>query len=396
MVALKSAEDTRERLCQCVWLAFITFCAIIAICFLPGLCCLGPCIVGENTGVRNHRSLRGKTELEPQKSTKEGKRLCEHFGAFLCLFVALTCAVQAQQAKTQPKSTPYLLGPGDIVEVKVFGQPDLSTNAQVDSDGNLSSLAFLDPIPAKCRTERQVQKDIAVAYTRLIKEPQVTVRVLERNSRPPATVSGAVRKEAKVPMLRSMRLNEVIAASGGFTDKAAGTIQILHTEPIMCPEAGDEPEALPIDGTAIPFVVVKIADLQKGLSNPTIRPGDLVLVTEAEPVYITGSVMSPGGIMLRDQLTLSRALAMVGGPRKEAKISAIRIYRQKPGNTGQEIIKVDYAAIKKNQHADIFLKPYDVIDVSENGIFGGKPWWGVVVEALTGGFRNALVRPVPY
>ena len=46
-----------------------------------------------------------------------------------------------------------------------------------------------------------------------------------------------------------------------------------------------------------------------------------MLVTEAEPVYITGAVMSPGGIYLREQLMLSRALAMVGGARKEAKLS---------------------------------------------------------------------------
>ena len=313
----------------------------------------------------------------------------------MALVCALTWAVQAQQGKAQSKAGPYLLGPGDVVEVKVFGQPDLSTSAAVDGDGYLSSLPFLEPIPAKCRTERQLQKDIAVAYKRLINDPQVTVHVVQRNSRQPASVSGAVRNDTKVPMLRTRRLNEVIAAAGGFTEKAAGTIQILHTEPVMCPEAGEDAESLPIDGTSIPFQVVKIADLQKGLSNPIIRPGDLVLVTEAEPVYITGSVVSPGGILLRDQLTLSRALAMVGGTRKEAKLSEIRIYRQKAGTNQQEIIKVNYAAIKKNELPDVFLKPYDVIDVSDSGVFSGRSWLEIVVGSLTGGFRNVLATPVP-
>jgi polysaccharide biosynthesis/export protein len=322
------------------------------------------------------------------------------FGTSITLVCLLTCAVQAQQAqskvtKAPARTGPYLLGPGDEIEVKVFGQPDLNATAQVDGDGNLSSLPFLEPIAAKCRTEREVQKDIAVAYRRLINEPQVTVRIVGKNSRQPASVFGAVRKDATVPMLRPMRLNEVIAASGGFTEKAAGTIQILHTEPVMCPAPGEEAEGLPLDGTSLPFVVVKIADLQKGSANPIIRPGDLVLVTEAEPVYITGSVVSPGGIMLRDQLTLSRALAMVGGTRKEAKLSEIRIYRSKAGNSGQEIIKVNYAAIKKNEQPDIFLKPYDVIDVSDNGIFAGTEWWKIIVGALTGGLQNTLARPVP-
>ena len=322
-----------------------------------------------------------------------------------CLIIVVACgmlgAVQAQQSqgkaqKPRPDtkaSRPYLVGPGDIVEVKVFGQGELSSNAQVDADGNLSSLPFLDPIPAKCRSERELQKDITVSYSRLVKEPQISVRVVERNSRPPASVFGAVRQNAKVPMYRKQRLNEVIAASGGFTEKAAGTIQIVHTESVLCPEAGEQEESLPIDGTEIPLEVITIADLKKGSSNPVVRPGDLILVTEAEPVYITGSVVAPGGIMMRDQLTLTGALAMVGGTRNEAKLSEIRIYRQKPGGQ-QEVLKVDYAAIKKNKAADVFLKPYDVIDVSDAGFFDPNVWWKNVIGALTGGFQRGLIRPM--
>src|SRR4030095_3158408 len=49
----------------------------------------------------------------------------------------------------------YLLGPGDVLDIRVFGQPDLSSTVQVDGDGNLSSLPFLEtPVRAKCRTEK--------------------------------------------------------------------------------------------------------------------------------------------------------------------------------------------------------------------------------------------------
>src|SRR4029079_6742892 len=221
----------------------------------------------------------------------------------------------------------YLLGPGDVLDIRVFGQPDLSSSAQVDGDGNLSSLPFLEtPIKAKCRSEKDVQKDITVAYSKFINNPQVSVRITERNSRQPATVFGAVRQATRVEMKRKVRLNELMAVSGGFTERAAGTIQILHTEPLMCPEPGEEADAAPIDGTKIPLSIIKIAELRSGIAgaNPVIRPGDYVLVTEAEPVYITGAVLSPGGIYLRDQLMLSRALAMVGGPRKEAKLSDVK------------------------------------------------------------------------
>ena len=292
----------------------------------------------------------------------------------------------------------YLLGPGDVVDVRVFGQSDLNTTAQVDGDGNLSSLPFIEkPIPAKCRTEKQVQKDIVIAYSKFINNPQVSVRISERNSRQPATVFGAVRQPTRVQMQRKVRLNELMAVSGGFTERAAGTIQILHTEPIMCPEPGEELEAAPIDGTKIPLQIYRIAELRTGKpeANPIIRPGDYVLVTEAEPVYITGSVVSPTGIFLRDQLTLSRALAMVGGARKEAKISDIRIYRQKAGSSEQEIIRVDYAAIKKNQKPDILLQPYDVVEVPEAGLFAPARLTQTLMGAVTGGLSSMLTTGVP-
>ncbi len=320
------------------------------------------------------------------------------------VFAGLIHAQEPQQQSSAPSSSStsgmdiqgiksYLLGPGDVLDVRVFGQPDLSSSVQVDSDGNLSSLPFLEaPISAKCRTEKQVQKDIATAYSKFINNPQVSVRISERNSRQPATVFGAVRQPTRVEMKRRVRLNELVAVSGGFTERAAGTIQILHTEPLMCPEPGEEAEAQPIDGTRIPLQIVKISELRTGKAeaNPVIRPGDYVLVTEAEPVYITGSVMSPGGIYLRDQLMLSRALAMVGGARKEAKLNDVLVYRQTPGSANQEVIHVDVTAIRKSQKPDFLLQAYDVIEVPEAGMFSSSRITSTLLGALSGGLSTAI------
>ena len=329
----------------------------------------------------------------------------------LVLAIGLVCllsvSVFTQESQPQPQAPPppqnpsldvqgiktYLLGPGDVVDIRVFGQPDLSSNAQIDSDGNLSSLPFLDkPIKAKCRTDKEVQKDIAAAYAKLIKNPQVSVRIAERLSRQPATVFGAVRQPTRVEMKRKVRLNELMAVSGGFTERAAGTIQILHTEPLMCPEPGEEKEAEPIDGTSIPLKIVQISELRSGKqeANPIIRPGDYILVTEAEPVYITGAVLSPGGVYLRDQLMLSRALAMVGGPRKEAKLSDVKVYRQIAGSANQEVLHVDVAAIRKNQKPDFLLQAYDVIEVPEAGMFSSSRIASTLLSAVSGGMTNAV------
>jgi len=322
---------------------------------------------------------------------------------FACLLAGRVHAQQEPQQQTPaPDSAQsasmdiqgikaYLLGPGDVLDVRVFGQPELTSTVQVDSDGNLSSLPFLEtPIRAKCRSDKDIQKDIAAAYSKFINNPQVSVRISERNSRQPATVFGAVRQPTRVEMKRKVRLNELMAVSGGFTERAAGTIQILHTEPLMCPEPGEESEAGPIDGTKIPLQIVKIAELRSGKveANPVIRPGDYVLVTEAEPVYVTGAVLAPGGLYLRDQLMLSRALAMVGGVRKEAKVNDVRIYRQVAGSANQEVLHVDLAAIKKNLKPDFVLQPYDVIEVSESGIFSANRIGATVMSALTGAISS--------
>jgi polysaccharide export outer membrane protein len=287
----------------------------------------------------------------------------------------------------------YLLGPGDMLDVRVFGQPDLNALVEVDSDGNISSLPFLEaPIPAKCRNEKEVQKAIATAYEKYLKKAQVSVRITERKSRPPATVWGAVRQPTRVLMQRKVRLSELMAVTGGFTERASGTIQIIHTEPLMCPSPGEEKDAQPIDWNTNPLQVIKISDLSrnKGGANPYIRPGDYVVVTEAEPVYITGSVVSPQGVFMKENLTLSRALAMVGGLRKEAKGSDLRVMRMNPETGQQDTIKVDYVAIKKNQAPDFKLQAYDIIDVPEAGAFSSGRIGQTLLGFVTGGLGSAI------
>jgi hypothetical protein len=63
---------------------------------------------------------------------------------------------------------------------------------------------------------------------------------------------------------------------------------------------------------------------------------------------------------------------MSGGPTRIAKTSEVHIYRVKEGKIGSEDIKVNYEAIKKGQEKDILLKPYDIVDVRQSGIFSPK------------------------
>src|SRR5258708_21602840 len=117
----------------------------------------------------------------------------------------------------------YLLGPGDVLDVRVFGQTDLNTMAEVDGEGNISSLPFLEkPIRARCLTEKEVQRSIATAYSAYIKNPQVSVRISARNSRPPATLYGAVRNPMLLTMMRRGGMPGLGRPSGRWGPRSRG------------------------------------------------------------------------------------------------------------------------------------------------------------------------------
>jgi len=155
------------------------------------------------------------------------------FGCYTVISVLAQSQSQQQAQPTAPIYQPgsasideqgvrgYRLGPGDILDVRIWGQSDLNSTVEIDEDGNISSLPFIDdPIPAKCRTERDIQKSVTESYAKYLVKPRVSVRTIERKSRPPATIWGAVHAPTRVLMLRRIQLHEMVTAAGGFTDKA--------------------------------------------------------------------------------------------------------------------------------------------------------------------------------
>ena len=293
----------------------------------------------------------------------------------------------------------YLLGPGDVLDVRVFSNPDLNTMAEIDGDGNISSLPFLEkPIRAQCLTEREVQKSIATAYATYIRNPQVSVRIAQRNSRPPATIYGAVHSPSVVPMMRRARLHDLITRTGGVTERASGTVQVIHTQPEMCPEAGEVviKRATATSTVESEMESFKLRELGNESGDPFIRPGDVVIVTEGEPVYVTGAVLMPQPLFMKDQLTLGRAIAMAGGPQRLANTGEVHIYRTKDGLIGQEDLKFNYDAIRKGREKDVLLQPHDIIDVRLSGVMSFKSWKDVIVNMGKGSLGIPLQRAFIY
>ena len=269
----------------------------------------------------------------------------------------------------------YLLGPGDVLDLRVYNEPQFNGPLVVDDEGNIAVPFIETPLRAQCRSDREIKEDVVKALSKYLNKPQVSLRVAEMKSRPAAVVYGAVRNPTPFDMRRRVRLIELLSRSGGVTEQASGDVQIFHTETLMCPE----PEDLPLlaahkksdDAMSVPYTVYKIEDVKNGVkeANPVIWPGDIVLVQESRPIYVTGAVAQPTGLYLRQNLTLSLAIAQVGGPRKGAKTDKVRIIRSKPGASNPEILVYNLDDIRKGKKPDVALQPYDVIDVSD-----GSPW----------------------
>jgi polysaccharide biosynthesis/export protein len=303
------------------------------------------------------------------------------------LFFAPT--VFAQETVPAAGLRGYLLGPGDVIEGKVLGEEQFNFTAAVDEDGNIEVPFFEKPVPAMCRSERDLRVEVTRLVARYIRNPQVSVRVTERKSRPPATIYGEVRQQQQVVLTRKARLLELLSFAGGVTEKAGGMIQVFRTQPPMCADAGEANEwkAETAEGLDVPSRMYSLSSLRQGKeeSNPLIYPGDIVVVQKASPVYVIGEVMVLKEIPLSEKgLSLTEAIAQAGGFSREAKTKDIKIRRLRENSKDREVIAVNYDLIKKGQQKDVMLQPEDIVEVDK----AKKGLGQTILEIATGGVRN--------
>lgn len=285
----------------------------------------------------------------------------------------------------------YLVGPGDEITGKVLGESQFDFVTRVDEDGKIEVPFFEKPVPAKCRSERELRTDVSTLLAKYLKNPQISLRVTERKSRPPATIYGEVRTPQQVELRRKATLVELIAFSGGVTDDAGGMIQVFRTQAPLCSDAGEDSvwKADTGDATDVPSRLYSLSSVRLGKeeANPIIYPGDVIVVQKASPVYITGEVVSPQGIFLKEGgLSLTEAIAKIGGVRREAKTKDIKIYRLKAGSKDRDVISANYDLIKKGQQKDIMLEPYDIVEVDH----AKKSLGQTILELVSGAARTGL------
>jgi polysaccharide export outer membrane protein len=281
----------------------------------------------------------------------------------------------------------YLIGPGDVLDIRVFGKPQLTRDAvRVDMRGMIRMPLIEEEIQASCRSEASLAEYISARYLKYVRKPQVDVFIREYNSQPVAVV-GAVDKPGRFQLQRQVRLLELLTFSGGPTERAGRTIQIAHAENSPRCDASSGRDETGLDAYSLSEVLAG-----RDEANPFVRPGDVVSVLEADQVFVVGNVIRPSSIPLKEPLTISRAIAMSGGVLPYSKMDRVRIIRQPPGNGPKQEMVVDLKAIEKKHAEDIILQANDIIDVP---VSGGKRLLGNLVGSIGPAVTQMPVRAIP-
>lgn len=226
----------------------------------------------------------------------------------------------APQIQTE---TDYLVGPQDVVNVKIYGEEKLSGRIRIDNDGTFP-FEYLGRVKAEGMTTAQIEVYLTKALgDGYLRNPQVSVEVVEYRSQS-VFVTGEVRSPNKYSLPGNSTLMDVLTLAGSVTPNAGNWVQITH--------ARQGAEVLGPAGTAEYDLRVNLRDIQTGKAqNIKMRDGDTIFVPKAERVWVVGQVRNPQGVIYEEGMTVFEAIAAAGGITEKGSNSRIEIVRIENG-----------------------------------------------------------------
>jgi len=303
------------------------------------------------------------------------------FLLIVTMIFSLSGEVFSQNSETVRRG--YEVGPGDKISGKVLGESDFNFDSVVDDDGRIQVPFSDEGIIAACKTERELREVITQHLLKYLRNPQISVNVVEKN-RPPVTIYGEITSPQRIVLTRGATLLEIISFAGGMTRESNGVIEVTRTIGNTCSKKPEDNwSGAENVQSGFPTKTFTFSALKE--TNPSVFPGDVVMIQRFPPVYVVGEVLKPGEISIPEEgLGLMQALAMVSGVGREAKVRDIKIYRRKEGSAQPDVISVDIEKIRKGAN-DVMLQPYDIVDV------GLKPrsFTSVLLDIAGGSARSA-------
>jgi polysaccharide export outer membrane protein len=195
------------------------------------------------------------------------------FKRFSLAALALLLAACAHRVSLEPpapevQQPDYQIGAGDVVNINVWRNPEVSTSVPVRPDGKITT-PLVEDLQAAGKTSTQLARDIEKALEKYIQQPMVTVIVtsfIGPYSQQIRVIGEAARPQA-LPYRQGMSVMDVMIAVGGITDFASGNkATIIRT----------------VNGQR-QMVPLRLQDLlRKGdiSANVSVLPGDVLVIPE--------------------------------------------------------------------------------------------------------------------
>jgi len=230
----------------------------------------------------------------------------------------------ATQAATQAANALEAVGPGDMVRVTVFRNPDLTTEARVTDQGTIF-FPLIGEVPVAGLTPQQASKRIAdrLASGKFVVSPEVQLSIATVNSRQ-VSVLGNVAKPGRYPIDSvNRRVSDFVAAAGGMAAAGADTVTVVQVR------NGQETKT-----------DVDLAQMFRNgnlAANLELAPGDTIYVHRAPMIYVYGEVNKAGAYRLEPHMTVMQAIALGGGINTRGTERGVKIHRRE----GNGVNKID-------------------------------------------------------
>jgi len=247
-------------------------------------------------------------------------------------------------ARINSDPSDFLIGSGDLLQVKVFETEDLNTTVRVSSRGYVT-LPLLGAVLVKELSAREAEETIEDLYrVRYIKDPHVSIFVEEHFSQR-ITLMGQFRNPGTYDYLSRQRLLDVMALGGGLSEKAGRVVQIRRY--------GGSPESHSV------FIVDLDQLIKEGKSelNIQINSADVLFVPEAGAFFVDGAVRKPGAYYIKHKTTMQEAFLEAGGLAPYADKDQATLIRYTE-NGQRQMIKLD---LSQPESLELEVKDRDVI-----------------------------------
>jgi polysaccharide export outer membrane protein len=242
-----------------------------------------------------------------------------------------------------------VLAPGFLLDLQVYDEPQLSTRARVDKEGDVS-LPLIGSVHVAGKTVSAAEKTIQDKFLQeqILKNPQVTLNV-EQYAAANITVLGEVQSPGRIQLLAPHSLLDIIGMAGGETNLAGDTIQVKSPTK---------------EGTSDHIYHYSRSSNGDSIRDVMIQPGDTIRVDRAGIVYVLGAVNRPGGYIMQEdgKLNVAQALALALGTSLQAKIGSVRVVRHASDGQLQDI-PVPYKQIMEGKVKPLTLQAEDIVYV---------------------------------